>query len=352
MSYIICSGDSIVIANQSFNTSGFYDVLIDNGSKDGCDSMVSLELTVLPHLEADTTFHLCSGESILFMETYFDEQNPSGSISMPFQNFQCDSITFEVIVEFHEVNLSVDIIDAFCGEEYGAVILDPDENITQLFLDGDQLDIGSDSITMLSTQEYSLTAADEYGCSDSLDFEILSSEDLILDYPDTLFLYINQQVQIDILSNQELNYVEWETEQYDCILEACGSIDFTALSEDPIIATVSSIDGCTQLVTIEVVLEKVLSFPIANIFSPNGDGVNDNWVLDFTESDLIPIDVVVFDRWANKVYETNFESRYDIRSWDGFLNTKKVINGVYVYYFRYIYENEEQYKSGSITVID
>ncbi|MFT4534327.1 MAG: hypothetical protein ACI9P5_001685 [Saprospiraceae bacterium] len=37
--------------------------------------------------------------------------------------------------------------------------------------------------------------------------------------------------------------------------------------------------------------------------------MNDNWVLDFTESDLIPIDVVVFERWANKVYEASFPSK-------------------------------------------
>jgi gliding motility-associated-like protein len=352
MSNTICSGDSVVIANQSFAASGFYDVLIENGSINGCDSIVYLELTILQHAEIDTTFHLCSGESLLFMGSSFDEQNPSGYVSVPFQNFECDSISFNVILEFQEVNLSVDVIDAFCGEKYGVVILDLDENITQLFLDGNQLNIDSDSITMLSTKQYSLKAADEYGCSDSLDFEIFSAKDLILDYPDTLFLYINQQVQIDILSNQELIYVEWEIEQYDCISEDCGIINFTALSEDPITATVTSVDGCTQLVTIEVELEKVLSFPIANIFSPNGDGVNDKWVLDFSESDLIPIDIMVFDRWANKVYDTNFDSRFNIRSWDGLHRNRKVVNGVYVYYFRYWYEGKQQYKTGSITVID
>ena len=348
----ICAGDSVVIDGQSFTLSGEYDVLIEAGAADGCDSLISLNLNILPTTEIDTILHACSGETILFLDQSFSEQNLEGSIGIPYHSHDCDSITFHINSEYHEINLSVDIIDATCGDEYGSLVFDINDDINQLSLDGVQLDINLDSITMLEANSYTLIALDLYGCADSLDFEILSSEELTVDYPESFVLYLNEEIQIDLSTNQELSSIVWNTEIYNCESLDCSSITFTPLSEDPLTAVLTSIDGCIQYISIEIELRKVLSFPIANIFSPNGDGVNDNWVLDFTESDLIPIDVVVFDRWANKVYETNFGSRYDIRSWDGFLNTKKVVNGVYVYYFRYIYENEEQYKTGSITVFD
>ena len=348
----ICAGDSIVINGQSFTLSGEYDVLIEAGAADGCDSLISLNLNILPTTEIDSVLHACSGETILFLDQSFSEQNPEGSIGIPYHSHDCDSITFHINSEYHEINLSVDIIDAVCGSEYGSIILDIDNDISELLLDEIQLDLDLDTINMLDAKSYTLSAIDVYGCSNSLDFEILSSEELTVNYPEHFVLYLNEVIQIDLSTNQELSSVAWNTEEFNCESLDCSSITFTALSEDPLTAVVTSIDGCIQNISIEIELRKVLSFPIANIFSPNGDGVNDNWVLDFTESDLIPIDVVVFDRWANKVYETNFESRYDIRSWDGFLNAKKVVNGVYVYYFRYIYDNKEQYKTGSITVFD
>ena len=71
-------------------------------------------------------------------------------------------------------------------------------------------------------------------------------------------------------------------------------------------------DGdCDQaVVSIEVIDDNVLDIPEG--FSPNGDGINDNFVIEGLES--YPANtIVIFNRWGNKVYEA---SPYN-NDWDG-----------------------------------
>ena len=60
----ICKGQSYVINNQVFDSTGLYDVVFD---KQGCDSLVSLDLKVI-HLKAsiqsDRDSINCSGNTI------------------------------------------------------------------------------------------------------------------------------------------------------------------------------------------------------------------------------------------------------------------------------------------------
>lgn len=66
---------------------------------------------------------------------------------------------------------------------------------------------------------------------------------------------------------------------------------------------------------------------IPNLFTPNGDGVNDEWQVFGPVSEIY---IVIWDRWGNKVFETT-----DInQTWDGTYNGKPVNSGVYAVYIR------------------
>src|SRR6187401_305709 len=87
---------------------------------------------------------------------------------------------------------------------------------------------------------------------------------------------------------------------------------------------VTSDKGCT---TSDQVSVKVLRKPeIPNIFSPNGDGIHDRWVISFLES-YPGCTVEVFNRYGQRLYYTVGYTT----PWDGTVNGKPVPIGTYYY---------------------
>ena len=68
---------------------------------------------------------------------------------------------------------------------------------------------------------------------------------------------------------------------------------------------------------------------IANLFTPNGDGLNDKWEI-LNLSDFKPCEVNVFNRYGIKVFSS---SNYN-NDWDGTFNGKKLENDTYYYFVR------------------
>jgi gliding motility-associated-like protein len=65
---------------------------------------------------------------------------------------------------------------------------------------------------------------------------------------------------------------------------------------------------------------------IPNVFSPNGDGVNDRFMVNYTGSQ--PVNVSVFDRWGVQMYQSNNKNE----GWDGNnADGQAVVDGVYFY---------------------
>lgn len=82
--------------------------------------------------------------------------------------------------------------------------------------------------------------------------------------------------------------------------------------------------GCT---TSDQVFVKVLKKPaIPNIFSPNGDGIHDKWVIAFLET-YPGCTVEIFNRYGQRIY---YSVGYST-PWDGTINGKPVPVGTYYY---------------------
>ena len=107
----------------------------------------------------------------------------------------------------------------------------------------------------------------------------------------------------------------------------------------------------TRSVTVEV--KEIPTVYIANMFSPNGDGNNDYFVIQNNpEFDLIMDSFRIFDRWGNLVYENaNFKTNDENEAWDGRYDEKPLLPGVYVYVLSYQYNSQENIHSGTITLM-
>lgn len=94
--------------------------------------------------------------------------------------------------------------------------------------------------------------------------------------------------------------------------------------------TASTINGCTDVSTIDVVVLPVINFSVPNAFTPDGDGLNDTFFFGgfgVLERDF---EFMVFDRWGELVYETKA-----FVPWNGQVRGSAAPIGVYAYRIRY-----------------
>ncbi len=117
--------------------------------------------------------------------------------------------------------------------------------------------------------------------------------------------------------------------------------DYQFQDEGEYVIQFATAEGCDS--TLVLYLENINVF-IPNIFSPNGDNINDYFEIITSGDDITTTELSIFDRWGNLVYVGD--------RWDGTHNNELVASGVFVYFAKLINrEGEKMSFSGSITVI-
>ncbi|MCC9167357.1 gliding motility-associated C-terminal domain-containing protein [Pontibacter harenae] len=106
--------------------------------------------------------------------------------------------------------------------------------------------------------------------------------------------------------------------------------------------TVTTAEGCTATDEVTVFVTPALVIP--NAFTPNGDFVNELWLIENVEN-FPDLRVQVFNRWGNEV----FSSRGYSTPWDGRFNGEDLPVATY-YYIIYL-NSAEKPISGNVTII-
>jgi len=123
----------------------------------------------------------------------------------------------------------------------------------------------------------------------------------------------------------------------------------TPIQTQTFIVTVTDDLGCygTAEITVEVTQPECdeSDIFIPNMFTPNGDNINDVFTV---ESNFIEEqNIVIYNRWGEEIFSSNEPDA----EWDGTYKGKPVSSDVYAYYVRIICINGVEYsKKGNITV--
>lgn len=87
--------------------------------------------------------------------------------------------------------------------------------------------------------------------------------------------------------------------------------------------------GCSKTRTFTVAGPCSASISAPDIFTPNGDGINDTFKLFISGG--TPVKLIIYNRWGNPV----FSSKDSNPEWDGKLKEGDVLNGRYAYVLEY-----------------
>ncbi len=180
------------------------------------------------------------------------------------------------------------------------------------------------------------------GCSDSLTQTIIVWPAPLLQLGPTKIVLENSQVPIkpQLVQGNQLQYL-WSPATY--LNSITDSIPISnPLKNITYKLVLTGIGNCSVTDTISIV---VLLMPIIpNAFSPNGDGINDTWKIQYLES-YPGATIDVFNRYGQKV----FSSLGYHTEWDGTFNGKPL--PVAVYYYIINPKNGRPIFSGSVTII-
>lgn len=252
----------------------------------------------------------------------------------------CSSLKPVVVVEDSLLIQDVDIRtkDPVCGANFGtASILKVVGGHQQIRF---SLDHGKNYFTTLqilslAPGNYELLVEDELNCSFLKAFEIKDIPPVETDIAPELKLQLGDAgvLDLNILSDKRIiKSILWTPPTFlsctDC--------------EDPIVNTLRDIEYFVEVTdtnnckSYERILVEVddPEVWVPNVFSPNGDGIND-WVYVYGSNEKVTnINTLqIFDRWGNKVYsKNNIRPNVAESGWDGLYKGEACIPGVYGYW--------------------
>jgi gliding motility-associated-like protein len=109
-----------------------------------------------------------------------------------------------------------------------------------------------------------------------------------------------------------------------------------------------SLGSCEDTICKPIINQFTTDIKLFNVFTPNGDNVNDLFVVDISNEVLF--EIVIFNRWGGKVFESNDKNK----SWNGRVNNEGNESPAGVYYYIINYQlraQDPKTVNGSVTLI-
>ncbi|MES2592523.1 MAG: gliding motility-associated C-terminal domain-containing protein [Bacteroidota bacterium] len=111
------------------------------------------------------------------------------------------------------------------------------------------------------------------------------------------------------------------------------------------VLTITDVNNCANTDTVIVtVLQNIFDGKVSNLFTPNGDGVNDSWYVEGIEN-FPDNEIVVFNMYGNEV----FKQQAYLNDWKGTFNGAELPDGTYYYVIRF--ESANVTFKGSVDIL-
>ncbi|WP_245802786.1 PKD domain-containing protein [Cyclobacterium lianum] len=208
----------------------------------------------------------------------------------------------------------------------------------------------------MSTNEpgsYSVSVTDGYGCTQSRSFEVDNSQILVsADFLSESFVSFGENLvnyDIEFINNSSGNIESyfWEFGDGNNSLEENPQHRYQEPGTYQVRLTAYDQWNCITSFDFEIeILDYFLKVP--NVFSPNGDGVNDYFFPKFLYIESLSF--TIMNKWGEILYHTE---ELDSRGWDGTYRGEKSMPGNYVYKLNYTTTDGRQYSdTGALMLLE
>lgn len=276
--------------SYTFAQEGNYSTTLIVTNSIGCIDSVTKSITVypLPEVAFGDPYAACSPACPVFTNT---STIKSGSIA-------------SYLWDFGDGSTSSDVIPSYCYNNL--------------------------SNTAVDVYDITLTATSDKGCTASL-----TTPNLITVYPNPLadfsanpYVVDADNPNIDFTDLSEIASVwNWSFGDGNTSHEINPSHTYIDTGAFVVQLQIENIYGCTGIVEKKVFVKPTYAVWIPNVFTPDGDGLNDVFAID--GYGIAEVDLRIYDRWG--VLVKHQIDAIDAINWDGYYHGALVQQDVYVY---------------------
>ena len=397
----ICEGDAYTIGDSEYTLPGIYSNNVP--TVHGCDSIIKINLEVLPIMYEEIEANICEGDSILIGDVYYSSNGDY--VDTITSSVGCDSV-INLHVEVHDS--VIELFEELIICEGDSVLIDGEYQTEAGIYTENLISIhGCDSIShteLIIENIASLISQDGLIClGDSIELSVAGSDNVIWSPSEGLSCTdcLNPMVS------------PTETTTYTAIIESCAgdiieeSITIT-VNNPPIVTSrqdvIEAVKGETILLEaelndlsstfywvdafgdtlaigppqLEVIADTDTEFEVIaidafgcqdqiiislrvsdecdegevlvpNFITPNFDGSNDKLRIEARHITRLGT-LQIFNRWGELVFETDDPTNV---FWDGTFRGSALNHDVYVYMLEvYCLNNEMKLQTGNITIIE
>ncbi|NOT35908.1 MAG: gliding motility-associated C-terminal domain-containing protein [Saprospiraceae bacterium] len=358
----LCSTEKFVLGGVVFDTSNSsLDTVLLGAASNGCDSIIDINLSFYPEITNNYNSTLCQNQFIVINNNRYDQNKPTGSEVLKGQGRNgCDS-TININLKFNSI---------VTGNYSTSICLDDSIRIGKIHYsksrlqgtDTVQSSSGCDSITFINvnllnpslyTLQNTLCPGESltvngvrYDKNNPSGIEVLKGKstnscdsilyidlefaDLNISIPSEIIINFGESVQISVIPDFIPASVNWSPSTGLSCIDCLNP--FASPSEDTeYIITLIDENGCIIVRRVKLVVIKELNIFVPNIFSPNGDNINDFFEIISNIQDLKVIRYQIYDRWGALLYSQDNTNLPNLKPWNGEFNGQVLNPGVYTY---------------------
>lgn len=180
--------------------------------------------------------------------------------------------------------------------------------------------------------DYTLTVQDANGCEASENGSLQTPVIPVIEVVDEVTINLAESTTINVSSNILPDFIQWTPGEGlscdDCLSPTANPFETTTYS-----VLVASADGCVDSAAVTVNVVKVRNIYAPNVFSPNGDGINDSFTLFGGDAATEIVRLKIFSRWGEELFDGANLPLNDLNvGWDGTFRGEQMQPGVFTWF--------------------
>jgi gliding motility-associated-like protein len=350
---------------HTYTNAGIYTISLEGSSVLGCDHTITKDITIYPTPIADfTTEDVCLNDMAYFVNASNDNGSPirdyhwdfgdyHGDISqnpkhlyeatglydvqlITTNHFGCRDTVIKSLEVWALPNAEISLTGKkeFCRGD--SAILSINTTHTVLWSTGEYSPI----IRVMNSGKYRAIVLDNHFCTSKDSVNIIVHElPEIKVFPDDTLISLGSKIELQAWGGILYN---WTPENL------LDNPDFSNPVAFPLETTTFTVTGenqfgCQNSADVLVIVDKDYKLDIHNLFSPNGDGVNDVWNIGLSLYE--DNEVVIYNRWGVEV----FRQKNYADNWDAMYKGEPLPEGSY--YYMISFENSDKVYNGSVSIL-